>query len=490
MAFLALLCIPTAAQADDVSAAARSVVRVVIVVSDGGEVTDFGHGSGFAVARNRVVTNAHVVEASVENPGGVTIGIVPSQGKRSYDARIVAIDFERDLALLELVEGALPPATLYGGAPDEGSQVVALGYPGNVDMVTAKTAADFIVPQQPTRSVGHYSNARSVRGVSALIHTASIAHGNSGGPLMDQCGRVLGVNSMITDNQDGDSTFGFAIAGSELAAFLNKARQPVSRTRGDCVSIQDALRSESERSAKEREQAALAVREAAANAHRDALARAQSKVEDAREDRLAIALVLGILGVAGLSAGGLMLAKDRGSRAAVFGAGGALLVLAGAATFLTRPSADDIVIGQPEPAKKVVVETTGPLVCRFQAERSRVTVSDTDDVPIEWGKGGCMNGRTQYARTGSVWTRILVPNDEDTVHALQYDPVAREYVVTRYLLSEQQMSEARALRPQLIVKTCSADPAQAERLDDLQSKIRSVMPKLPNERLVFKCEPR
>jgi hypothetical protein len=68
--------------------------------------------------------------------------------------------------------------------------------------------------------------------------------------------------------------------------------------------------------------------------------------------------------------------------------------------------------------------------------------------------------------------------------------VAREYVVTRYLLNENQMAEARGLRSQLNVKACSADPAQAERLDDLQSKIRSIMPKLPNERLVFKCDPR
>jgi hypothetical protein len=130
------------------------------------------------------------------------------------------------------------------------------------------------------------------------------------------------------------------------------------------------------------------------------------------------------------------------------------------------------------------------MICRFQPERSRVTVSSTEDIPIDWRPGGCMNRRTQYAHSGSIWTRILVPNGEDTVQALQYDPASREYVVTRYLLGEEQMAKARALRPQLNVKSCSSDPEAAAILDDRQSQIREILPKLPNERLVFKCDPK
>ena len=58
----------------------------------------------------------------------------------------------------------------------------------------------------------------------------------------------------------------------------------------------------------------------------------------------------------------------------------------------------------------------GHNVCQLvQAERSRVTVSPTNDMPLDWTTAGCMNGRTQYARNGDVWSRILVPNGEQTM---------------------------------------------------------------------------
>src|SRR3546814_15314975 len=93
----------------------------------------------------------------------------------------------------------------------DGAQVVALGYPGNVDLATAQSALDYITPLSPVRSQGVFSGARSLAGVRVLLHTAGIARGNSGGPLLDPCGRVIGVNSAITRGQDGDSSFAFEI---------------------------------------------------------------------------------------------------------------------------------------------------------------------------------------------------------------------------------------------------------------------------------------
>ena len=58
-----LLALPTPARADDISTAGRSVVRVVVFTVEDGEVVGFGHGSGFAIAPNRIVTNAHVTAA-------------------------------------------------------------------------------------------------------------------------------------------------------------------------------------------------------------------------------------------------------------------------------------------------------------------------------------------------------------------------------------------------------------------------------------------
>src|SRR5687768_7337664 len=235
---LALLAPARPAHADDVSASARSVVRVVTVAIEDGEVVGFGHGSGVAVGRNRIVTNAHVVAIAAQYPNNVAIGVVPSEGSKSYGARLIAFDPKRDLALLEMSRGAIPPATLYTGSVPDGAGVVALGYPGNVDLATARSAEDYIRPQQPARSEGNYSNERLVDGVRTLLHTANIARGSSGGPLLDRCGRVLGINTFITQGEDGDAPFGFAIANSELTAFLSEAKQGHAAAGTACVSME------------------------------------------------------------------------------------------------------------------------------------------------------------------------------------------------------------------------------------------------------------
>ena len=77
---LAFLALASPARADDISVAGRSVVRVVVVAfGEEGEVAGFGHGSGFAVGPNRIVTNAHVV-AQAQQGKNVAIGVVPSEG--------------------------------------------------------------------------------------------------------------------------------------------------------------------------------------------------------------------------------------------------------------------------------------------------------------------------------------------------------------------------------------------------------------------------
>ncbi|MCU0729384.1 MAG: serine protease, partial [Sphingopyxis sp.] len=112
---------------DDVAATERSVVRVVTVAIVNGEVVGFGHGSGFAVAPNRIVTNAHVVADAAQYPDNVAIGIVPSEGSRSYPGRLIRIDRARDLAIIEMVQGQVPAASIYVGALAQRSTVFALG---------------------------------------------------------------------------------------------------------------------------------------------------------------------------------------------------------------------------------------------------------------------------------------------------------------------------------------------------------------------------
>jgi V8-like Glu-specific endopeptidase len=492
LAFLvALAALAGPARADDISAAGRSVVRVVVIAFEDGEVSGFGHGSGFAVAPNRVVTNAHVVAQAAEG-ADVAIGVVPSEGAKASRARIVAVDPARDLALLEVEEGSLPPIPLFTGPLDDGTPVAALGYPGNVDLATARSADDYIQPLPPTRSVGIFSNVRPINGITTLLHTANIARGHSGGPLLDQCGRVLGVNTLITRNESGDSPFAFAVANRELTAFLREARQPFQAVTTECVSMADRLRQDSERGDAEARAREAAAASAALKA-REERERTLAQVEESRENRLALAILCLALSLVAFGGAGIMMIKDRMKPAKILGGAGAALLLLAIVAFLARPSLAAAEAPAPAAAAgsaPAPARFAGANNCRLVPERSRVTVSPTADVPLDWNENGCVNERTQYARNGDTWTRILVPNGEQAVSVLQFRPSTGEYVVTRYLLDAQAMARVRALRQGVEVKSCTADPEARTVLADQLRDIGAVLPHLPNERLVYACEHR
>ena len=482
------------ARADDVSAAGRGVVRVVTIAVVGDEVVGFGSGSGFAVAPNRIVTNAHVVELAQRYPGNVVIGVVPSEGNRSYQGRLIAIDTARDLALIEFTGTQLPALTLYGGPIDDGATMIALGYPANVDLATARSASDFINPLAPVRSQGSYSGLRELQGTHVVLHTAAIAHGNSGGPLLDPCGRVLGVNSALTRGDDGDASFAFAIADDELQAFLRQAGQTFQVVGTPCVPLAQQL--ERQRSAEEQAAAAAAEKqrqmEAKADAaHAAALEAERDRVNNARENYVFMAVVLLVLGAAALGATGLFVVRNQRNPAIIAGAVGGVLIVAAILCFFLRPDFDPdkvkdaSVSDGPTPAPSATL--TGKLVCSVQADQSRITVSSTNDVSIDWQPGGCINGRTQYADTGQGWERILVPNTEQTVSVLDYDPASATYTNTRYLMPADAMTKARQLRSTVTLKSCTKNDNALAGLANQQSQIRQALPASYNEKIVYHC---
>jgi V8-like Glu-specific endopeptidase len=487
---LALVAFAAPARADDISVAGRSVVRVVVIAFQEGEVVDFGHGSGFAVAPNRIVTNAHVVQIAGDVPKDMmTIGVVPSEGAQAYRAHIVRVDPARDLALLELDEGSLPPISLYTGPIDDGSPVAALGYPGNVDLATARSADDYITPLPPTRSVGIFSNVRPINGITTLLHTANIARGHSGGPLLDPCGRVLGVNTLITRNEEGDSPFAFAVANRELTAFLRDAHQPFQAVATECVSMTERLREDQNRSAAELQRREA---EAAARAARSR-ERSLAEIQESRENRIGIAVLLLVLSLLAFGSGGILWIKNRQRPAIILGGSGVVLLLVSVVVFFTRPSLAGAEAARAQAANlgttpAAAATLAGHNVCRLVPERSRITVSSTEDVPLDWTDTGCVNQRTQYARNGDIWSRVLVPGSEQAVSVLEVKPASGEYVVTRYLLDAQAMERVRALRRNVDVKACTADPEARTVLADQLRDIGALLPRLPNERLVYRCE--
>ena len=123
-AFLVLLApLPAAADPADIDAAARGVVRVVIVEHEGDSVIAISHGTGFAVSPERVVTNSHVIQEAQANPN-LFIGIVPSDGEEAVYARLISVSPRNDLALIATTKPMnLPPLTISGN-PESGDTSV------------------------------------------------------------------------------------------------------------------------------------------------------------------------------------------------------------------------------------------------------------------------------------------------------------------------------------------------------------------------------
>ena len=158
--------------------------------------------------------------------------------------------------------------------------------------------------------------------------------------------------------------------------------------------------------------------------------------------------------------------------------------------FVTRPSraAAEAAASAAAAGPAAADRFSGRNLCRLVPERSRVTITSASEVPLDWAANGCVNGRTQYARNGEVWTRILVPNDQPAVSVLEFRPGSGEYVVTRYQLDTATMDRVRGLRRDVEVKACTGDEEARTILADQQREIGAVLPHLPNERLVYACE--
>lgn len=510
LALLALLfAAPLAADSGDIDAAARGVVRVVIVEKDGDGVFPVSHGTGFAVAPGRIVTNAHVVAEASRN-GELRVAIVPPESGGAVFGRILAVSPKNDLALIGVDDGKLrlPPLALAGGARQDSGEVAAVGYPMNVDKAQGLSIDDIFSAQPPVKSRGFLSGYRPSRDFDTVLHTAPIARGNSGGPLLDGCGRVLGVNSFGAESDSADAEFFFAVSARELVPFLRAFGVRPRINAAPCRSLADLDAAEQARRAAE-QQAALSAMERRAETQRVAQDRArfeaEMRVRDERDDRMVATMIL-LLMAAGLGwwafekrerlgTDGAKLPWPQPNRIALAGAG---TLLAGALFLqVTRPGIEEIdrrtaaalgVEDAGEPTKAAgEVPGKRTYLCRLDQQRSRVTTSATDDVTLEWTPDGCVNGRTQYGLSQGSWNRVLVPNDDQEVSVNSFDPATREFRTERYLLSQSAMAAAREARGAYSAPLCGT-PDAAGTLGEQQRAVLDALPPKPNERLVFTCE--
>ncbi|WP_420382462.1 S1 family peptidase [Novosphingobium sp.] len=494
---------PAVADPADIAAASRGVVRVVLVRNGWTGVSMLGHGSGFAVAPDMVVTNAHVVE-DAHGDGNVLIGVIPSQGRDSYPAHIVAYSAANDLALLQLGNhAALAPLTLFAGVVPDGMQIAAVGYPGNVDAAQGLNSGDLVKPQDTVKTYGQVSSGRSSKQFDTILHTAQLGAGNSGGPLLDTCGRVLGVNSFGTVSSNGtDSSFFFAISMHELEPFLKFAHVVPHLAGLPCTSIADLDRADTQRAADD--QVRVAAQSAARSTARDheldtARRNAELDVLSERDNGLAVAALLLVAAIGAATFGFVQRAKPRFGR---LGLGlAAVFVIAALFVWVLRPPLRAI----DERAKDHMAEidasgippvesgakadaATHKLICVLDPRRSRVTVSDITDIPLTWSADGCVNSRAQYGLAGDGWSRVLVPNGEDTISLTHYDPATHTYTLERFLMGINDMTRARSERQKMSIPQCGASEAVARQFGESQGAIKAMLPAEPNERMRYTCQ--
>jgi len=504
-AMLATLLAPTTVLADpaDIDAAARGVVRVLIVGADGDELYPVSHGTGFAVGPETIVTNAHVIEDMRRDPS-LSIGLVPPEGGNSVYGRLIAVSDRNDLALVRTTAPMnLPPLTIAGNPDSESGSVTSVGYPMNVDRAQGLGTDDIFRAQPPVKSTGFLSGRRPSRDFDTILHTAPIARGNSGGPLVDNCGRVVGVNSFGADSEGADAEFFFAVSTRELLPFLRENGITPQINGLPCRSLaefDEAEQQRAERAMLAAQQEEILRNDESRKRETEARRNAEFAVIAERENGMMLAVVLLAVGLAsGFFAWNGKAGGDE--RQALVGGGITVLALAGSLfAWFARPGFNEIderiglaieiedETGQAGRIGVIQSATGGDLVCVIQVERSRITTGEATDVPINWSEDGCVNGRTQYGQLDGEWQRVLVPDTESVVSVASYDPADREYRVDRYLLGRDSMAGLREARGSFAAPACGTEGAATE-LGRKQAELLAMLPASPNERLVYKCGP-
>jgi S1-C subfamily serine protease len=172
-----------------------------------GRVPQQGQGSGFVLNKDGLIlTNNHVID----NAQRVEVML---SDKHKYKATVVTVDKNHDLALLKISAPNLVPAVLSNSTGlVVGQRVYAIGNPFGL---------------QGTMTRGIISSIRSIRGPNnnpiedAIQTDAAVNPGNSGGPLLNSRGEVIGITTLIANNgADQSSGIGFAIPINTAKAVL------------------------------------------------------------------------------------------------------------------------------------------------------------------------------------------------------------------------------------------------------------------------------
>lgn len=215
----------------------KSTVFIMVLKDDD---VSAASGTGFFVTSDTIVTNRHVVENAKNNSVMVTN---KSLGQLKL-AHVVSVSQTTengglDLAILK-VENAPPQQPLSFSLDARPLQdVVAAGYPGI--MISQDDAMQRLMKGDLQAIPGVILTKGQINGIQnnhngekIMPHSAMVSPGNSGGPLVDLCGRVVGVNTFVTMDQYTSSHGNYAQKSDMIVRVLQSSNLPIQVQSGAC----------------------------------------------------------------------------------------------------------------------------------------------------------------------------------------------------------------------------------------------------------------
>ena len=226
-----VLAVPALAAFD--SDSLNGIIMITTGAPDADGKMSYWRGTGFFIGAEGenpqyIVTNCHVVEEFIlagKALGGGELHVLFDKDDEA-EAYLVDYDAEKDVAILRLAEATDKRIPLQMRVPQEsslGSEAYAVGYPAAADLTVA--AVNSFSQKDATVTTGSISRFLTESGTGRkLIQTdASLGGGNSGGPLFDGSGAVIGIN---TAGSKLDTNLFYAVSVSEVLPLLDKNSIP------------------------------------------------------------------------------------------------------------------------------------------------------------------------------------------------------------------------------------------------------------------------
>lgn len=190
-----------------------------------------GSGTGFFIGPDLIVTNQHVIANGNPKTVLVTSAVLGDVVRAQVIASSPPGKAGRpDFALLrterKVAPGTLPLSSRHGKL----MEILAAGYPGMALLGDAGFLAlakgDRTAAPDMHQNRGEIRSTQEIGATTSILHTADVQSGYSGGPLLDLCGRVVGINTFIQVDASQSAKFNSALAAKGIHEFLKRNGTP------------------------------------------------------------------------------------------------------------------------------------------------------------------------------------------------------------------------------------------------------------------------